>query len=437
MEFLNSKKPKPTTSYTVLFAVTIIVGIGAGLGAMFLALLLHYIQHIAYGYSPDMIISNETFLEGVHASSSERRVIVLTMCGLVAGLGWWAVARYGKPLVSIAEAVKSTQPQMPMGSTTAHIFLQIITIALGSPLGREVAPREISALFAGWLSSKAGLTLKDTQVMLACGAGAGLAAVYNVPLGGALFTVEVLLCTLSWSALIPALATSGIAVIISWVGLGNTPQYDVLDYTISYSLVVWSIFAGPIFGLAAYWFIRVMTRARRTSPNHWHIIVRCLVNFFMIGCLAIYFPSLLGNGKSPAQLEFDDAASLGMTAILLILRTFIIWSSLRAGAKGGLLTPSLANGALLAVLLGGLWNIIWPSAQLGAYAVIGATAFLAAAQKMPITAIALIFEFTRLNFNFLIPILFAVTGSISVFSLCTKRFSGATTSRKKLLIHPV
>lgn len=437
MDFISRKNSKKTTSYPVLFFVTIVVGIGAGFGAMFLALLLHYLQHLAYGYSPNLIISNESFLEGVRASSAERRVVVLTLCGLIAGMGWWLVARCGKPLVSIADAVKSDKPHMPMGATLAHVLLQIVTIAFGSPLGREVAPREISALFAGWLSSKAGLSLRDTQLMLACAAGAGLAAVYNVPLGGALFAAEGLLCSLAWPALIPALTCSGIAVVISWIGLGNEPQYYILNYTINSSLVTWSIIAGPIFGFCAYWFVRITTSARNNTKSNWQLPVLCLINFFIIGLLAIYFPSLLGNGKSPAELEFDNSINLGLTAILLILRTLIVWSSLRAGAKGGLLTPSLASGALLAVLMGGGWNMIWPGSLLGTYSVIGATAFLAASQKMPLTAIVLIFEFTRLNFNFLIPILFAVSGSISIFSLCVNKFSNKLSPPKKLLIHPV
>lgn len=418
---LSSEEQQSTVSIPILCAVTIAVGVVSGLGGMFLALLLHYIQHIAYGYSPGIIMSNESFLQGVAASAPERRVLILSFCGLIAGFGWWSLFRYGKPLVSIAAAVKSNKPEMPIGTTIIHVLLQIITIAMGSPLGREVAPRELGALFAAWLSSKAGLSVRDAQIMVACGAGAGLAAVYNVPLGGALFTLEVLLGTLSWPALLPAFVTSAIAVIVSWIGLGNEPQYYILNFEISYSLVTWAILTGPIFGIAAYWFVRVATTARAKVQKNWQFPVLCLINFIWIGFLAIYFPQLLGNGKSPAQLEFSDEASLGLTAMLLLLRTGITWSSLRAGAQGGLLTPSLADGALLAVVLGGCWNLIWPYSLLGSYAIIGAAAFLAAAQKMPLTAIILIFEFTRINFNFLIPILFAVTGSVAMFSFCTYR----------------
>ncbi len=95
---------------------------------------------------------------------------------------------------------------MPILTTAVHAVLQILTVALGSPLGREVAPREIGAIFAGWLAHRAGLSVREQQVMVACGAGAGLAAVYNVPLGGALFVLEVLLGTFSLDVVIPAVA---------------------------------------------------------------------------------------------------------------------------------------------------------------------------------------------------------------------------------------
>ena len=334
---LIREKARHATPYSTLFIATIFVGIGSGFFAMLLALLLHYVQHVAYAYSPNEIISSESFLAGVTASSPERRLVVLMLCGLVAGVGWWALYRFGKPLVSIADAVK-TKKIMPAGATIIHALLQIVTIALGSPLGREVAPREVGTIFSFWFASKFKLSVEETTVLMACGAGAGLAAVYNVPLGGALFIMGVLLCTFNWSVLIPALATSSIAVVVSWIGLGNEPLYQVPDLHISYPLVIWSIVAGPVFGYVAYWFIWVANKARINSHHNWHMPIVCFINFTLIGCLAMYFPSLLGNGKSPAEMEFDDldnVVGIELSLTLLLLRILICWSSLGSGAQGG------------------------------------------------------------------------------------------------------
>lgn len=405
-----------------LTLVTILTGILAGLGGMMLALILHSLQHLAFGYSQDAVISNESFLEGVTAASHLRRFAVLVACGLVAGLGWWALYRWGKPLVSIAAAVKSDNPKTPFFSTTIHALLQIITVALGSPLGREVAPREIGAVSANWLSKRFSLTVRETQIMIACGAGAGLAAVYNVPLGGAVFVLEVLLGAFSWQLLLPAICTSAIAALVAWIGLGNESQYHLMPLAITPSLLVWSAVMGPIFGVAAFFFTRLTNSAKAQAPRNAKLILFNLINFAVIGFLAGGLPQLLGNGKGPAQISFDNQITLSLAALLLVAKVAITWSTLRAGAQGGLLTPGLSNGALLACVLGGIWSIYWPGTSLGAFAIIGAAAFLASSMKMPLTAVVLIMEFTRVGHDFLIPILFAVTGSIAIHSLCSKRF---------------
>ena len=406
----------------MLIAVSLVVGVGSGILGMSLALLLHYIQHLAYGYSLNSIISSESFLHGVSASTPERRLVILVVCGLIAGLGWWLLYNFGKPLVSITDALKSDK-KMPVKSTIIHALIQIITIALGSPLGREVAPRELGSLFAAWVSEKAGLTIKETKIMIACGAGAGLAAVYNVPLGGAIFTLEVLYCTYSWSLLIPALISSAIATLISWSGLGIESIYQVADLRLSSSIMAWAILTSPIFGFAAYWFIRIANIQRSKALHDRRMILASLLNFTLIGLLAIYLPVLLGNGKSAVQMEFSSYAGIGLSALILVLRCLIVWGSLRVGAQGGLLTPSMANGALLAALLGGIWTHFWPAAPFSGFIAIGATSFLAAAQKMPITAIVLIFEFTHIHFDFLVPIMLSVAGSIITSHLCEVYFN--------------
>jgi len=315
---------------------------------------------------------------------------------------------------------------MPVVSTVVHALLQIVTVALGSPLGREVAPREIGSVWAGWLSHRAGLSVAESRIMVACGAGAGLAAVYNVPLGGAVFVLEVLLGTFGWAALVPAIATSSIAAVVAWIGLGNEHQYEVQQLTFSAPLVVWSVLCGPVFGLAAWGFTELTTRARAAAPKDWRLPVAALLNFAIIGGLAIYFPQLLGNGKGPAALSFNSDLTIGLAATLLVLKVAITAGTLRAGAEGGLLTPGLTNGALLAIVLGGVWNMVWPGTAPGAFAIVGASAFLAASMQMPITAVVLMLEFTRVSHDFLIPVLLAVAGSVSTFKLLvTLRAAGA------------
>jgi H+/Cl- antiporter ClcA len=395
-----------------LLVVTVLVGLGAGLGGMSLALLLHAIQHLAFGYSLDSLPGKETFLEGISAASPQRRFIVLTLCGVIAGVGWWCLYRFGKPLVSIAKALESDDPRMPVGSTIAHVLLQIATVAMGSPLGREVAPREIGSLWAGWLSHYAGLTPAQARVMVACGAGAGLAAVYNVPLGGAVFVLEVLLRSFEWHLVTVALATSALGAFVAWIGLGDAQTYRLPVYSLDPQLVVWAVVTSPLFGAAARFFV-ILTKAARASAARGDALpLLSIVNFAVIGALVIYYPQLAGNGKSAAGLSFDDHLGFALAGVLLVLKVIIEVSTLRAGAQGGLLTPSLTNGALLGVVLGSVYNVFWPGTPLGAFAVIGAAAFLAPAMQMPLTALVLTLEFTNIEQGFLIPLALSIAGAM-------------------------
>jgi H+/Cl- antiporter ClcA len=431
---MHAQSSRPIGPLVRLSAVTILTGIGAGLGGMVLALLLHLIQHLAYGYSITHVIGYESFYEGVEAASPLRRIAVLAGCGVIAGCGWFAIYRYGRPLVSIKKAVASGDPRMPPVTTTAHALLQIVTVALGSPLGREVAPREIGSLIAGWLSHYAGLTVEETRLMVACGAGAGLAAVYNVPLGGAIFVLEVLLRSFELRVVIPALLTSVIAAVVAWLGLGNESQYVVPHFELSANLVTWSIVMGPVFGVAAFAFVQLTTHARAAAPKGWTLPLLSIANFLIIGLLAVSLPQILGNGKTPAQLGFSNELSIGLAATLLLVKVAITVSSLRAGAQGGLLTPGMSNGALLAIVLGGSWTLMWPGTPMGAFAIVGATAFLASSMKMPITALVLMVEFTRVDHDFLVPMLCAVVGSVSVNRLLELRTQARTKIEPVLIV---
>ena len=417
----TSPGPASASSLPVVAGITLAVGVFSGISGMLLALLLHFVQHLAYGYSLHTLVGSESFLEGVSAAAPLRRVAVLVVCGAVAGLGWWAVYRFGRPLVGIARAVQSDDPRMPPGSTGAHALLQMITVALGSPLGREVAPREVAATFGGWLGHRAGLDLEQKRVIVACAAGAGLAAVYNVPLGGALFALEVLLGTFAPAVAVQALLTSTIAAVVAWIGLGNALQYAVPRFSISYSLVAWAIVCGPLFGVLGYWFSRLTVAARARAPRDWRLLPSCLAMFGVIGLASMAYPELLGNGKGPAQLGFDTEVGIPLAATLLLLKVLVTAGSLRAGAEGGLLTPSIAIGAMAATVIGGAWNLVCPAVPLGAFALVGAAAFLAASQRMPLTAIVLVIEFCRLDHDFWVPILLAVAGSTATLRYCVGR----------------
>lgn len=389
----------------------LLTGILAGLGGMLLAMLLHEIQHLAYGYSQNLLISPQTFLEGVSDATAQRRVIVLMAAGVIAGCGWWLLARYGKKRVSISAAVADATKPMPPLITLAHILLQIITVAMGSPLGREVAPREAGALFAGGVARRLHLTSADIQLMTACGAGAGLAAVYNVPLAGAIFTLEVLLVRFNWDTAIAALAISALAAWIASLGLGDEHQYRFTAEFAATSLVFWGLACGPLLGAAAYLFRRLTQYASSNVRDNWQMPVISLLAFTLLGIGAIWFPQLPGNGKGAAQLALSGEMTAALAAILLVLKVTLICAVIRGGAAGGLLTPGLAVGGLLGSLLYLLAGPLFPGSDMESFALLGAAGFLAASAHMPVTTLALIMESTRMDHSFLVPVALCIAGA--------------------------
>jgi H+/Cl- antiporter ClcA len=417
--------PSPLRKGVAVTLATVAVGVASGLGGMGLGLLLHMVQHVAFGYH-----EGQNFLTGVTEASPLRRLAALAICGVIAAAGRWAICRWGRPLVSITQAIGEDAPPMPWMETIAHDVLQIVTVALGSPLGREVAPRELGALLAGWLADRAALSAKMRRILIACGAGAGLAAVYNVPLGGALFTMEGLLVSFAPEALIPALATSGIAAVVAWIGLGNQAQYVLPAMTMSPALLGWAVAAGPLLGIGAYGFTRLALMARKAAPSDLRLFLWCLPVFAGIGLLAMRFPELLGNGKALVELGYAGETGLVLAATLMVLRTLSTAGALRAGGQGGLLTPALATGAMLAIVLGGTWSVVWPGVPLGAFAVVGSAAFLASSMRMPITAMVLVIEFTRIGHDFWFPMALAVAGSVAASWVCNRMTTPAERNPK-------
>ncbi|UMP75508.1 chloride channel protein [Klebsiella pneumoniae] len=401
-------------NHLIRLIAVVLTGILAGLSGMVLALILHAIQHLAFGYSYGQIVGSVSFLQGVTESSWPRRIVAIVAGGAVAGFGWWLLGRYGQRRVSIAAAVANPCVPMPAGTTTIHALLQIVTVALGSPLGREVAPREMGALGAGMVARKLRLLEDETRTLIACGAGAGLAAVYNVPLAGALFSLEVMLLSFSWEKTLAAMMTSAIAAWTATLGLGDESQYHFVSSALPHTFLWWAILAGPILGTGAWLFRKATSAARSRARSNWQMPVFCLLGFSLLAILSLYFPELPGNGKGPMQLALSDGLPLSMVAVLLVLKMVLILAVLRGGAEGGLLTRGLAVGGLMSLLLCVLCQLGLPAAVFdkNSFAVVGAAAFLAASMQMPLTAVALAVELTRMDHTFhLAPALLCAAGA--------------------------
>jgi H+/Cl- antiporter ClcA len=257
--------------------------------------------------------------------------------------------------------------------------------------------------------------------MVAIGAGAGMAAVYSVPLGGALFALEVLRGALALRLVMPALAASLVAVMTASIVIPNAPLYTIPVYAISSDVYLWAVIASPFVGLWSVVFVRAIAWADRVRPSGWQRIVAPPAVFVVVGLLSIVFPELLGNGQDVAQLLFLHPLEPLVLAALVLLRPLATVSSAASGAPGGLFTPSLAAGALMGSALGGPWLWIHPGGEIGLYALLGAGAMLAATTQGPISSLVLMMELTGQARAFALPMLTAIIVATATSRLMERR----------------
>lgn len=393
-----------------LWILIVLTGVGAGLAGGLLMRLLHAVQHLCYDYTQGH------FIDGVEHVSGMHRVAILVAAGVLAG-AVLAAALYvfGESSPNLPEAVRKHHGELPQRATATSAILSIIVVGMGTAIGREASLKEAGGLVGTKLADVARLTPAQRQLLVACGIGAGMAAAYNVPFGGALFTLEVLLETVSLTTVLPAFVTSFIATAVSWLLLPNEPTYKVPTLLLSKGLMIWALVAGPLLGLASVLFVRGIHWAKDHKPKDWKLAVLPVVILGALGLSSIHFPELLGNGKDVAQLAFDVNMGVDLLFWLVVLRPLATIAVLRAGVPGGLFTPTCAFGSLAGLLLGQAWSYVSPATDKRCCAVVGMAAVLAASTEAPVSSLVFVLELTWHAAGLIVPLLIAMCGAILTY----------------------
>lgn len=380
----------------------VVTGAGTGLGAAALMDLLFVVQHTLWpGAGMDL-------LEAAAHAEWPRHLVVLLGAGLLIGMGQLLLGRLPGTSIDVTSAIWLHAGRLPALRSLGSAVLSVVVVGMGVSLGREGAPKQAGAVIANAASEAGRLSDDERRLLVASGAGAGLAAAYGVPLGGALFALEVLRGELALRFVLPALLTSLIATGVSWLFLPDAPTYAIPAYTTSLSSVAWALLAGPIAGLVAVLFVRAVAWADRHRPQGRLRVVAPVLALGLLGAASIVFPQLLGNGRDVAELAFTGQVTPLLLLALLLLKPAANLLCLGSGAPGGLFTPSLALGALLGGALGYPWSLLWPGVPPGLFAVLGAAAVLAATTQGPLSTVVLMIELTGRARSFILPLLLVV-----------------------------
>lgn len=396
--------------------LAIVVGIGAGLGGAGLMLLLHAVQHVVWGYA------SGHFLSAVeHDSLAHRWLAIISIGFLVAiaqNLFWRSGGGHGG---EVAASIWLHEGRIPFWSTLGRAIFSIVVVAMGASLGREGAPKQFGAAIASRLGIWRQLAPEHLGLLVACGAGAGVAAVYNVPLGGALFACEVLLGGISLPLVVPALLVTLTATCVSWLALPNVSTYSTPPNTVSLDLLLGAIPIGVLAGLAVIYYIRLIAWADALEITGWLSWLMPILVFTALAAGANWFPGILGNGKNVVQLAFTDKISVPLLFALLLLRPLASACCLAAGTPGGLFTPTLTVGALLGGFIGHAALRFADDVSPGAWAILGAAAFLGASSKGPLSALVLSVELTGHFDGLIIPLMLAIALGVLTCQIFEKR----------------
>jgi H+/Cl- antiporter ClcA len=400
----------------VFWLAVVVTGAGTGLGTAALMDLLYLVQHTLWpGAGMDL-------LDAAAQASWQRHLAVLLGAGALTGVGQLLLGRLSSGnSIDVTSAIWLHAGRLPALRTLGSAVLSVVVVGMGASLGREGAPKQAGAVIANAASDAVRLSDDERRLLVACGAGAGLAAAYGVPLGGALFALEVLRGELALRFVLPALLTSLTATGVSWLFLPDAPTYAVPAYAGSLSVAAWALLAGPIAGLIAVLYVRAVAWADRHRPQGWVRVAAPVLALGLLGAVSIVFPQLLGNGRDVAELAFTGQVAPLLLLALLLLKPAASLLCLGSGTPGGLFTPSLALGALLGGALGYPWSLLWPGVPPGLFAVLGAAAVLAATTQGPISTIVLMVELTGQARSFILPLLLVVTAATLVARLVETR----------------
>lgn len=380
-----------------------LTGIGTGIAAAALTRLLEAVQHLAWSGS------GAKLLEAAEQAGAWRHVLVLVGAGLVTGLGQIVLGRLSSGNgIDTTAAIWFHAGRLPALRTLGSALLSIFIVGMGVSLGREGAPKQAGAVMANFFADKGSLSDEQRRLLVACGAGAGMGAAYGVPLGGALFSLEVMRGMLALRYVLPALFTSLVATGVSWIVLPDAPTYLIPAFPRSASVIVWALVAGPVAGLVSVWYVRAISWADRSRPTGWRRLTAPVVGLGLLGVVSIWFPQLLGNGKDISLLAFAGQVAPVLLLTLLLLKPAATVLCMRCGAPGGLFTPSLTVGAMLGGVLGYAWSLLWPGVPAGLFAVLGAGAVLAATTQGPVSTVVLMMELTGRDRSFILPLLLVV-----------------------------
>ncbi|HIC88521.1 MAG TPA: chloride channel protein, partial [Anaerolineae bacterium] len=388
---------------TVLFTNAAIIGVLTGLVAVFFIWLIDRFHALFFGpvlslFSPGL---------GPYAI-----VLIPALGGLIAGplISFFAKEAKGHGVPEVMEAIALRGGRMRPIVAGVKAIASSVCIGSGGSAGREGPIVQIGAVLGSVMGQLWRLSDNYIRNLVACGAAAGISAVFNAPIAGVIFALEVILGEFTnryfGSVVISAVAAS----IISRRFLGENPAFLVPKYTlVSAPEILFYAFLGILaavtaksFVIVLYWFEDVF--------DDWEFPdwLKPAVGGLLLGALALWMPDVLGAGFPPIEKALDGQLLIPLLLSLLVAKLFGTSLTLGSGNSGGVFAPALFMGAMLGGAFGTLIHGWQPAitAPPGAYALVGMASVFAGAAHAPITAVLIVFEMSG-DYRLILPLMTA------------------------------
>ena len=407
-KFTNLAMPE----YTIFSILAIITGATVGLAVVLFHKLIHFFDY----YFFHIVLNNLEFI-GIAA------VITIPLIGML--IQFLMIKSFPKTakrrgVVDVIKAVATRGGYIPFRTTLFHAIAPAISIGSSGTVGPEGPAAKIGGGIASKLGQLFDLSDQRKRMFTAAGAGAAISAVFNTPLGGIFFALEVILLndfhTATFSALILASVT---ASAISRILLGDAPTFYfdsavIGPYQDFYLFIILGIFAG----ILSLLFIRysgvvneLFNKKLKGKVPQW---LSMTVVGAIVGIAGLFYSEIFGIGYDTINNLLADSITWQVAAILLVLKFILVPLILGSGGFGGVFAPTLFIGATFGYLFAIVLNYFFGTElDTTTFILVGMGAVLGGINSIPISAILIIFEMTK-DYNFILPLMLAVVISTTI-----------------------
>ncbi len=351
------------------------------------------------------------------ALSQLGRFILPVAGGLLIGIIWQFLRAEDRQvgILHVMERLAYHQASMPLRNALAQFAGIVMCIMSGQSIGREGPGAHLGAASGGQLSNLLHLPYNSRRTLVACGIAAAIAASFNTPLAGVIFSMEVVMMEYTLVSFAPVILAAVIATTMTQVVFGNAPVFTIPPIQLGSLLELPIILmTGVLLGCIAALFIHLMQRTTHLSSN-WPIWLRCTLAGVITGSVAVFLPEVMGIGYDTVNQTLLGNLALGLLVMLLVGKVFVTALGLGLGLPGGLISPTLVIGAIAGGAIG-IAADTWLPGDINTpafYALIGMGTVMGATLQAPLAALTAMLELTA-NPHIILPGMLALIAAVLV-----------------------